>query len=229
MFGAARSVRPVPRIDVDLRVGERFKARVVVFGDRTWKRDPRRGLIAGAPEPFRELPLTLAYSYGGSFKWDGLDVAHPDNPVGRGYHPDERAAEGGLLANIEDPNALCTRWEDRPEPVGTAAPGQGFGPRLRRAIVFDEQSGGLEVLRPTFFNAAFPQLIVPAAAAGDRVSITGVRGDGPLVFHLPDNPLRVRLAVGDETGERTPPSTRSGSSPTSCACSSPTATRSATS
>ena len=40
-------------------------------------------------------------------------------------------------------------------------------------------------MRPTFFNAAFPQVIVPAAPPGDRVSITGVHEDGPLVFHLP--------------------------------------------
>ncbi|HEY8377052.1 MAG TPA: DUF2169 domain-containing protein [Nannocystis sp.] len=203
VFGSARAARPVPRIDIDLRVGDRFRGRLVVFGDRVWRRERGR-LVPGPPEPFRELPLTLAYSFGGTFKWDGLDVAYPDNPVGRGYYPDERAAEGNLLPNIEDPNALCARWDDRPEPVGTGAPGITFGPRLRRSLEFDPETGDLKVLRPTFFNAAFPQLIVPAARPGDRVSITGVRRDGPLVFHLPETDLRVRLAFGDETAEKTP-------------------------
>lgn len=203
VFGSARAARPVPRIDLDLRVGSGFRGRVAVFGDRVWKRGPR-GLAPSAPVPFRAMPLTLDRSFGGSFEWDGLAAGFPDNPAGRGYYPDERTAEGQPLANIEDPAALCARWDDRPEPVGTGCPGQGFGPRLRRSVEFDPDSGMLEVLRPTFYNAAFPQLIVPAARPGDRVSITGVREDGPLVFHLPDNLLRVRLAFGEETAEKTP-------------------------
>nr|WP_276599653.1 DUF2169 domain-containing protein [Nannocystis sp. SCPEA4] len=203
VFGSARAARPVPRIDLDLRVGSSFRSRLAVFGDRVWKRGPR-GLVSSAPVPFRDMPLTLDRSFGGSFEWDGLAVPFPDNPGGRGFYVDEDAAEGQPLPNIEDPAALIARWDDRPEPVGTCSPGQGFGPRLRRSLEFDRDSGMLEVLRPTFFNAAFPQLIVPAARPGDRVSITGVREDGPLVFHLPDNLLRVRLAFGDETAEKTP-------------------------
>lgn len=75
---------------------------------------------------------------------------------------------------------------------------------MRRSLEFDPDTGMLTVLRPTFYNAAFPQLIIPVVKPGDRVSLTGVREDGPLVFHLPDNLLRVRLAFGDETAEKTP-------------------------
>lgn len=205
VFGSARAPagRPAPRVDVEVRVGPTFRRKLVVFGDRVWKRR-LGGLVPGEPAPFRALPLTLAHAYGGKGRWDGLDVPFSDNPDGRGFYLDEDSAEGGLLPNIEDPANLVRRWDDRPEPVGVGALTMGFGPRLRRSVRFDDATGALAELRPTFYNAAFPDMIVPAARAGDRVSITGVREHGPVVFHLPPSGLRVRLAFGAEAGEREP-------------------------
>lgn len=205
VFGSARAPlgRAAPRVDLDLRVGPTFRHRLVVFGDRTWKRSGGR-LVPSGPAPFRAVPLALSHAFGGKDRWDGLDVPFPDNPAGRGFYLDEASAEGNLLPNIEDPADLIQRWDQRPEPVGAHAPGPHFGPRIRRSVVFDPDAGNLEVLRPTFFNAAFPQLIAPAARPGDRVSLTGVRDDGPLVFHLPPSGLRVRLAFGHESAVREP-------------------------
>ncbi|HEY0137071.1 MAG TPA: DUF2169 domain-containing protein, partial [Nannocystis sp.] len=122
VFGAARPTggRPASRVDVDIRLGADFRARLAVFGDRRWQRVGGR-LVPGAPQPFRATPLTLAHAFGGQIEWDGLAVPFPDNPAGRGFHVDEASAEGGLLPNIEDPAALIQRWDDRPEPVGTGA------------------------------------------------------------------------------------------------------------
>ena len=125
VFGAARSVRPVPRIDLHIRVGERFKARVVVFGDRTWKRDPRRGLVAGAPEPFRELPLTLAYSYGGKFQ-----VGRPRR------RPPRQPRRPRLLPRRARRRGQAARQHRRSEalaPAGTTAPNRSAPARPVRA------------------------------------------------------------------------------------------------
>lgn len=205
IFGAARAPggRPAPRVDVEARVGPTWRSRIVVYGDRVWRRGPV-GLVPGAPEPFREVPLTLAYAYGGSDLWDGLEVGFPDNPEGRGFYLEEDSALGGRLPNLEDPAALIRAWDDRPEPVGARPCAINFGPRVRRGVVFDEQRPILREIRSVFYNDAFPQMIAPAARPGDRVSIAGVREDGPLVFSLPDNPLRVRVQIGDDGGERTP-------------------------
>lgn len=205
VFGCARAHlgRPAPRVDVEVRVGPSFRRKLAVYGQRTWT---RRGaaLVPSSASPFRAIPLTLAYAYGGKGRWDGLDVPFSDNPDGRGFYLDEASAEDHLLPNIEDPASPIRRWDDRPEPVGVCALTMGFGPRLRRSLRFDDATGVLAELRPTFYNAAFPDMIVPKVEPGERVSITGVREDGPLVFHLPAPELRVRLAFGAESGEREP-------------------------
>lgn len=205
VFGSARSPggKPAPRIDVEVRVGTSWRSRLVAWGDRVWQRRGGR-LVPGEPEPVREVPLVLARAYGGKDVWDGLDVPHADNPDGKGFYLEEARARGGPLPNLEDPDAPLRAWNDRPEPVGTVACPQNFGPRVRRGVAIDEQTGQIRELRPEFWNDAFPKMIAPRAEAGDRVSIRGVREDGPIEFVLPVNDLRVRVEVGDDIAERTP-------------------------
>lgn len=203
IFGSARSARPVPRIDVDVQVGPRWRARLHAHGPRVWRPGPR-GLVPGAPEPTREVPLTLAHAYGGKDRWDGLDVPYVDNPDGKGFYLEEASARGNPLPDLEDPDAPIRAWDDRPEPVGTAACPRHFGPRVRRGLEVDEEAGAIRTIKPEFFNDAFPKMIAPRADAGDRVAIAGVRDDGPLAFVLPANDLRVRVEVGADIGERTP-------------------------
>lgn len=197
VFGAARPPggRPAPRSTVEVRVGAGFRSRITVFGDRVWQRRGDR-LVATAPAPFTEVPLTLAHAFGGADVWDQLTVGFPDNPDGKGFYLEEANAVGKPLPNLEDPDALIDRWDDRPEPVGTAATLMQFGPRLRRAYDVDPETRKLTVLRPLLFNAAFPKMIAPAAKAGDRVGLTGVRADGSLEFRLPAAPVRMRLQLG---------------------------------
>ncbi|HEY8377921.1 MAG TPA: DUF2169 domain-containing protein [Nannocystis sp.] len=203
IFGSARSPRPVPRIDVEVQLGGSWRARVFAHGPRVWRPGPV-GLVPGAPEPVREVPLTLAHAYGGKDRWDGIDVPFVDNPDGKGFYLEEASARGNPLPELEDPDAPIRAWSDRPEPVGTGACPQTFGPRVRRGIEFDAERGRVRQIRPEFYNDAFPKMIAPRAEPGDRVVITGVREDGPLAFTLPVSDIRVRIEVGDDIGERTP-------------------------
>ncbi|MFY0533015.1 DUF2169 domain-containing protein [Nannocystis pusilla] len=228
VFGAARSARPVPRLDLDLRVGAAFRSRLAVFGDRVWKRGPR-GLVPSAPEPFRVMPLTLDRSFGGSFEWDGLGVGFPDNPGGRGYYADERAAEGQPLPNIEDPAALCARWDDRPEPVGTCCRARASARGCAAASSSTptpacSPSCGPPSTTPPSHNSSSPWSS-PAIASRSPASARTARSSST----CPTTSCACASRSATRPPRRPPRSTRSASSPICCACSCPTATRSATS
>src|SRR5262249_55095248 len=126
------------------------------------------------------------------------------NPGGKGYYIEEANAVDKPLPNIEDPNQRIQNWNDQPEPVGVGLTPQGFGPRLQRSVRFDPKTGQMLEIKPTFFNAAFPALIAPRVAAGDRVRVMGMRADGPIEFVLPPCSLRVQLRFGDQWIEREP-------------------------
>ncbi|HEY0133290.1 MAG TPA: DUF2169 domain-containing protein, partial [Nannocystis sp.] len=117
---------------------------------------------------------------------------------------EESRARAKPLPNLEDPRAPIQRWDDRPEPVGTGACAQNFGPRVRHGVEVDEATNTIRRITPQFFNDAFPGMIAPAVAQGDRVVVRGVREDGPLSFVVPPTSLRVDVRVGDDGGVRTP-------------------------
>lgn len=197
-FGSARPERgEATSMDVSVELGGSFRASLRVFGPRLWRKESR-GLVASPPYPFREIPLTLAYAYGGKDDWDGLPVPFPSNPSGKGFYLEEANAVGKELPNIEDPMNLICRWNDQPDPVGVAHCGMAFGPRLEKSLVFDEKTFELREMKPTLFNAAFPSMVAPAAHEGERLRITGMSGDGPVEFILPHSGLMVRLRFGDE-------------------------------
>ena len=62
---------PVTQLTVRLEVMGRAKEMVVV-GDRRWVRGVG-GLVASAPEPFTEMPLTFARAFGGVDDSRGVD------------------------------------------------------------------------------------------------------------------------------------------------------------
>lgn len=205
VFGSARSPggRLAPKIDVEVRVGPAWRARLVAWGERVWQRR-LGGLAPGDPEPVREVPLVLARAYGGRDRWDGVDVPYVDNPDGKGFYLEASRAAGAPLPDLEDPDAPVRAWSDRPEPVGTVACAQHFPPRVRRGVDVDAETGEIRELRPEFWNDAFPGMVAPRALPGDVVEVHGVRADGVVSFRLPDNDLRVRVQIGDDVGERTP-------------------------
>jgi hypothetical protein len=201
VFGHARTERgrPQTQLKVVLEVGA-FRREVLVFGDRVWQRQGKQ-LVPSSPQSFKAIPLTLAYAYGGKVEWDGLDIAFPDNPEGKGFYAQEAEAVDQPLPNLEEPDQLIRRWDDRPDPVGWAICAFPSGPRLRNGVVLDEEHT-ISKLRPQFFNAAFPRMIAERVQPGDTVRLEGVSENGPLAFSLPRHGFHVRLQFDDEVIER---------------------------
>jgi hypothetical protein len=198
LFAHARAPRhrPVTQMEVRMTVGS-WRRSIRVTGERAWVRGASGALRPTDPVPFLELPLTLANAFGGTGEWDGLTVMCPDNEHGKGFFLTEDEAVGGRLPNIEDPLALVAAWTDRPAPVGVGPCPIISSQRIRSGIGMDEL-GRIVELRPKFFNAAFPEMILERVQVGDTVRVDGVLHDGPLVFRIPDAAPQLRLAFEDQ-------------------------------
>lgn len=196
VFGQAWTPRgrPAEASLVRVTVGRALDAKIFVFGDRVWH-GRGRSLKASPPRPFTTMPLDLAHAYGGRFVWDGLEVAYPSNPSGKGFARDAEDAAGKPLPNLEDPDHLLRAWNDAPDPVGVGVRPASFEPHFRTTVKFDEK-GILRNLSPRFFNAAFPAMIADRVEPGDLVTVEGVSPDGPLRFTIPPPPLSVDLGIG---------------------------------
>jgi hypothetical protein len=203
VFGKACAPRgkPIERMEVTVEVGGSFRHTIAVIGDRVWESNGGSDPAPSKPESFVEMPLDLAHAYGGIDVWDELEVPFPDNPQGRGFAIDKKSVIGKPLPNVESPAQPIQQWNDQPEPVGVGAPPPFFGPRLNRCVEFDERTGTLKKLHPTFFNAAFPAMVAPRIRAGDQIRVTGVCAGGPLELEVPDSGLNLHLAFGDQRHE----------------------------
>ena len=193
--------RPAQHTEVSISCGS-FQHKLIVFGERAWLPSGKEPLISRSAN-FVTMPLSLAGAFGGKRPWDGIEIAFPDNPDGKGYFLSKEDAIGGRLPNIEDPRFLIRRWNDAPAPVGVGVASPGFGPRLRESLVVDSK-GHIVEMKPTFFNAAFPGMVIPVVRPGDAVRLEGVLPDGPLDFVVPPSPLKLTLGFGSSTLERVP-------------------------
>ncbi len=196
VFGQAWTPRgrPAPASVVRVTVGRTLDTRIFVFGDRVWQ-GRGRFMTASAPRPFTSMPLDLAHAYGGRVTWDGLEVPHPSNPLGKGFARDADDATGKPLPNLENPDQLMRAWNDAPDPVGVGVRPTSFEPHFRTTVTFDDK-GILRKLSPRFFNAAFPGMIADRIEPGDLVAVEGVSPDGPVRFVIPPPPLSVDLGIG---------------------------------
>ena len=185
---------------VVVQIGD-FERTLWVYGDRCWEGDGEE-LRPSRPVPFTAMPLDLNHAFGGTGAWDGLDVPFSDNPEGRGFYLSAEAAVGGPLPNLEDPNHPVQRWQDQPRPVGVGPCPFAFSGRLENIVFSDE--GLLREIRPTFFNAAFPEMILPRLAAGDLIFLRGFREDGDMEVEVPHVDLSVRLTFDDQVTIHSP-------------------------
>jgi hypothetical protein len=131
--------KPLPRVQVGLRVGSLMKSFEVV-GDRFWKKD-FLGVAATHPLPFTRMPISYDRAFGGS------DRSHADprrhaaltsNPVGRGFHVNPEAVDGKPLPNTEEAGRPVTSPEGDYRPMSFGPVGRGWQPRLRHAGTYDQ-------------------------------------------------------------------------------------------
>ena len=203
VFGSACAPyrRAVTHMGVLFEVG-RFRRELAIFGNRAWL--PRgTTVVMSAPQPFVTMPLTMENAYGGAGKWDGLEVSCPDNPKGKGFNLDLMQAVGKQLPNIEDPQSLIRRWDDRPTPVGVRVCPMAFSTRLQRGAEFTDK-GALKKLNGRLFNCAFPEMVVEDVRPGDPVRLSGVTPDTPVSFVIPEPPVTFRASYDAVTKEAVP-------------------------
>jgi len=181
-------------------VGRSFSYELTVTGDRVW-RGRGESLTPSSPKPFISVPLILANAFGGKTRWDGLEVPYVSNPAGKGFSIEAKAALDLPLPNLENPESPMRQWSNTPDPVGVGVRPSAFGPHLRESVIFGDD-GVLKELKPTFFNHAFPRMVVPKVAPGETVTITGGSPDGPVQLVMPDAPLLMDLSIGRTRLER---------------------------
>lgn len=209
------------KLDIEIEVGRIFRRRLALFGDRRWLRNKEGVLVASPPEVFGSMRLSDTLTFGGSaLAPNGEQTQHGPNPRGRGYYLNEKDAEGQLLPNIEDPNQLVIRFDDRPVP-----PGIGYYPEngsLRPMAGIDhpglagimgkkaDKSGSMmntptnvtihsDHLTPIIFNQAHPNMVIPAEKSpqsGDLIRISHGRKDGSdLAFVLPNRGFHLHVQL----------------------------------
>ncbi|MFO7563124.1 MAG: DUF2169 domain-containing protein [Enhygromyxa sp.] len=184
--------RPCTSSMVGLSVGQ-CRRTAVVFGDRVW-RDGMLGATASSPRPFTSMPLTYERCFGGSppDASGAVALASEHNPVGRGLFARRRDAIGGLLPNIEDPNAPIASISDRPRPIGFGPVARHWRPRRDYGGTYDDlwQQSRAPLwpkdVDPRVMNAAAPGLVAcPWLVGGEPVRLVGLHPDGPIEFSLP--------------------------------------------
>ncbi|MBI4956360.1 MAG: DUF2169 domain-containing protein [Myxococcales bacterium] len=215
--------RPPYACGVSLRVGE-LEHRVVVLGPRVWSRALGGTLVATEPARFDALAVDWMAAFGGrhtvppgllegtDLPCPGGEIAHPLNPDGLGWYPQERLAVGQPLPRVEDPAAPVRHWSDTPVPAGIAPCPTLIGLRLadwmsratrhelpgHPATPFD--SGTLAFARRTTLHGqhhAPGPLVLPAVSPGTPVSLVGLVGT-PFTVCVPSSPVTVTVRRGRE-------------------------------
>ncbi len=202
VFGSVKAPKnkTITETKVVISLNNKEIHKVKVFGDRTWK-SFLGNLSISAPEPFTEMPLTLYNSFGGTAKWDGLEVPYPSNPYGKGYYHSKDEAIGNVLPNIEHYDDLITKWNSWQEPAGVCSlPIMPL--KAKHNLVLNEDNTKLEKLDIKFFNSAFPSLISTELKAGDMISISGVTGGADFELEIPNTDLEIDVKLGDKRTKR---------------------------
>jgi hypothetical protein len=208
---AAGPATPPHVCPVFFRIGS-AERRLIVFGDRRWERVLGGGLQPSAPAPFERLSLSFARAFGGTFDvppglvpgtdlpHPGVRVAYPLNEGGVGYYPDERAAQGAPLPNIERPDQLVRRWNDAPEPAGFTPCRELVYWRMREegaALAARSEADPDAIWRGAppplrLQHHAPPSLIFDELSSGTAIELHGISAD-PIRFLVP--PLGSEVTV----------------------------------
>ncbi|MBT8397239.1 MAG: DUF2169 domain-containing protein [Gemmatimonadetes bacterium] len=156
---------------------------IEVFGDRVWVKDGRR-LVPSYPAEFLTMPLTNDRAYGGAAMFDGQEVPHSVNPVGRGFVLDPENSEETPLPNLERPGSLLSDSSDSPEPVSLLRP-LGIPEDLVQTLGDMEPRGQVESMMDTIFQEAVPELVFPEDALPEMVRLLAAAPEGDVDIPLP--------------------------------------------
>jgi len=202
IFGSAKAPKGkiLTESEVKISLNEKELHKIKIFGDRVWKSFLGSMSISN-PKPFTEIPLNLNNAFGGTAKWDGLEVPYPANPYGKGYYQTKEEAVGNPLPNIEHPDDLIRKWNSWQEPAGVCSlPIMPL--KAKHNLILNKDKTKIEKLDNKFFNSAFPNLIINEIKPEDSISIKGVTGGKDFEFKIPNTELEININLGDKTTNR---------------------------
>lgn len=197
-----------PRAEARLFVGDQV-FHVVAFGPRVWREGAGKTLVATPPRPFDRVAMTWENAYGGAVLQptriqktvSGEDAILPEHPEafienmdGTGFYNEPGGALDAPLPQLEDPEHLVQKWDDRPDPVCFAPYPMHGGMRARMVL----QNGAVDFHRhPHVLSRAAPRTTFGELAFGTRVAITGMRPGGEILsFEIPEPPVTADAKVG---------------------------------
>lgn len=200
--------RPVPRVEVGVRIGAMVKAFRVV-GSRSWQ-SGLRGVTATAPTPFATMPISYDHAFG------GVDAHHDDpskhaafmaNPVGAGFHKHLRPewVDGSPLPNTEElDRPILTPDSEQPVPMAFGPYGRSWQPRSKYAGTYDDDwvDRHFPFLPPDFgdeyYQAAPADQQIAHPQGGEEIVLVNLSKEGYTAFTLPtfDAPIYFFLKNG---------------------------------
>jgi hypothetical protein len=189
--------RPVPRVEVGVRIGT-WQKRLAAVGPRHWDCGAAT-MRASSPLPFLSQPISYDVAFGGT------DLIHDDpaqhaafmgNPVGRGFHRHLRKewVDGRPLPLTEEPERPVTDTDRDYQPMSFGPIGRGWAPRAAFAGTYDDawREHHFPFLPPDFddrYHQAAPadqQVPLDFFKAGPtEVTLTNLTPEGLTRFTIP--------------------------------------------
>jgi uncharacterized protein YjbI with pentapeptide repeats len=193
--------KPVTAVMCELTISRDAKnlvhKKLAIWGDRYWD-----GEKISQPTPFGSMAVDWAHAYGGE--------GYARNPTGKGFAP-VTTNRGALyvLPNVEDPKAIITSRQDRPEPAGFGSYDATWPQRFEKlGKKYDDRwlktlfPGPAEDFDVGYYNAAPPdQQIEGFFQGGETIAIDGMHAYKRRVeVVLPRLVVRVMATQNDDSG-----------------------------
>jgi hypothetical protein len=197
VLGKAVSPKATKQMTVRVKAGH-YEMDLLVVGQRVWTRGASGELVPGPAEELTELAIRYEEAFGGAAMTEYGPVPETSNPVGKGFYLTEDEALGKPLPRIEDPAAPVLRWNERPAPVGLGPYPRAWGLRLVKVASIDPETKD-PAIHPEkgLFDQAHPRLAGQRLAAGETITLEGMRLAGPLHITIPPCPFALAVTLGD--------------------------------
>jgi len=184
----------IREFEVSLTINESIEKKIMVFGDRKWKKSGQNYEPPVEPEKI-EHPIALIFE--NAFGGPDFDK----NPVGKGTIVSEIAP----LPNLENPDNLIQNQDTKPNPWCFAWYGKSWETRLNKTGTFIK---GIKTLPNDFDwefnNGALPNtLILPYLKGDETIELECCDPTGYFRFILPAMTPRVTMGFGEEIEELT--------------------------